>query len=238
MKLIFFITQVILSSTLLASEFKTIQKNFKSSNKIRSSYLMGIPKSGHTEQWGVLLYLNVSYAIEYPRIFEDLKKIAAKRKLIPVAVLSPGPGRIWWKNPSGNSVFLDELLSKEVFGKYKVDRNRVYFSGGSAGALFLGAYFLPIHGSKYSTGALLICGAGPNRMDQFIGHDNYITEFQLLISSTTSDPWLDMAKSASTYYSDLGMQVHSNFQTKGGHCIYQGGVAGEISRGLEIIDIK
>jgi hypothetical protein len=86
-----------------------------------------------------------------------------------VSVLSPTRNQsvLTWETDLDASVraknarLVHELVQNNIFRNLNINRDQVFFVGQSGGAVFLGGSFIPLFGTNYRGGALMLCGGSP-----------------------------------------------------------------------------
>ena len=126
-------------------------------------YAAGIDQS---KPVGVVVQLHGDGAYEFGRPTAGkllaMSAIAEQRNMILISVKSPDrSGSVtWWENPSVNVPFLQSLLETQVYGKYNIEKNRVWLSGYSGGAEFISLYYVKRQHQTFCGGGALISGGG------------------------------------------------------------------------------
>ncbi len=76
-----------------------------------------------------------------------------------------------------NARLIDELLQTKILKSLNINRDHIYFVGQSGGAVFLGGSFIPLFGSKYRGGALMLCGGSPPKVNFVAGPSEEFKRF-------------------------------------------------------------
>jgi hypothetical protein len=166
---------------------------------------------------GLVVWLHGDGAYDFSHTADPVRKMAALAKnynMAFLAVKTPASDVTWWTNPGPNQAFLADLLNKEVFTKYNIDRSRVLLAGYSGGAEFLASDF--ISGSAASTlcggGALLFgCGSPPSERSSTPFNANFVTNFKFHFYTGQADEYLSNAKRGSQYFMSKGFAVTTEF---------------------------
>lgn len=115
---------------------------------------------------GVVVQLHGDGAYEFGRPLAGkllaMSAIAEQQNMILISVKSPDrAGSItWWENPNVNVPFLKSILETHVYGKYNIDKNKVWLSGYSGGAEFISLYYVKRQHQTFCGGGALISGGG------------------------------------------------------------------------------
>lgn len=115
---------------------------------------------------GVVVQLHGDGAYEFGRPSAGkllaMSAIAEQQNMILISVKSPDrAGAVtWWENPSVNVPFLQSMLDTQVYGKYNIEKNRVWLSGYSGGAEFISLYYVKRQHQSFCGGGALISGGG------------------------------------------------------------------------------
>jgi|GEM_PF-1903046 len=210
--------------------------NFRDSTGTASSYKVNAPADANTKPYGLHIHLHGDGGTG----FEEFHNKDIQRDLISVAVLSPD-NRRWGRAGNGlgrkHSIYVDELIEKELTAKYNIDRNRIYFSGVSGGAYFLSSHFIPLYGAKYRSGAMLLCGG--ERPGVTFSQVDMLKSFRIHWEITRNDDIsLGSTQSAIAAYKAeldrLGVAPETIMTTSidgnGGHCEF--GQNNDYSRGI------
>jgi hypothetical protein len=214
----------------------TFEQTFSASNGKSSTWKTTIPDDmSETKPYGLSVYLHGDGGGDYTWVFDSLVKTSKKHNLIGMVVKAPNFERRWYNGGIANAKFLDELIEKELLAKYNIDKSRIYFIGTSGGSQFLGGQFIPNYGSKYNSGALLLCGGPKNWQNNIVSTPEFISKFKFYWYSGTSDFLYDQIQDGIEYYKGLGMQVDSEMIPGGSHCNFPGNVGSAIERKLQLI---
>ena len=184
-----------------------------------SKYKVNVPDSyNENTPHGLMIYLHGDNAGDYtnPWIFNQLLPVSKERKLITVSVLSPDGGRQWYSKPRVHAEFLHQLIENELFKKYNIDPNHIYFTGSSGGSQFLTGIFVAEFTSNYGGGAFPTCG-GDDIYNGF-GVQKNITDsmkqdFKLFFYTQTQDFLYSQVTQAKSTYSSLGLKVSGEYPT-------------------------
>ncbi len=214
----------------------TFEQSFSASNGKSSTWKTTIPDDlSPTKPYGLSIYLHGDGGGDYSWVFDSLVKTSKKQNLIGIVVKAPNIERRWYNGGLANAKFLDELIEKELLAKYNIDKTRIYFIGTSGGSQFLSGQFIPNYGSKYNSGALLLCGGPKNWQNTISSTPEFISKFKFYWYSGTNDFLYDQIQDGIEYYKGLGMQVDSEMIPGGSHCTFPGNVGGAIERKLQLI---
>lgn len=205
---------------------------FTASNGKSSTYKINVPGDIGSRLYGVSIHLHGDGGGDYDWLYEPNVRIAKKHDLIGIVVLAPNGEKRWYNEGEANAIFLNELIDKEILGKYNLDRNRVYFSGVSGGSQFLTGQFIPKFGAKYNSGALLLCGGPENWLGSISSSKEFISKFKMFWYSGTGDFLYDQILSGISYYKNLGIQVDSEMIQGAEHCDFPGGVSAALEAKL------
>ena len=201
--------------------------SFAASNGKRSVYKYTAAADVHSkaEGYGLLLYLHGDMGADYSWFYNTLASVALKNNLLPVAVKSPtvgsfaqGAGPSWWQDGDNNAVFLDELLKKDIIGRFNIDTNRVYYTGASGGPTFLSGPWLKRYAHQYRGGAILFCGGLSSTQFPYTTSPGFEEGVKLTYYVGDQDFLLSGAQQAIRYYQAKGFDVYSEFPQGVGHC--------------------
>jgi predicted esterase len=185
-------------------------------------FIISVPEDNqaNVKAHGLLVLLHGSGASNYNNFVRMMSGIQQEQGLILVSVLAPN-GRGW--NEGGEQRAADqlhELIQRDIFPKYNVDKKRVLFSGQSSGGGFLGSNFVAQHAKDYKGGAFLQCGAEAPRV-VFTPDDATKRNFRLHLEITNRDPiWPRQYAQALKAYGDAGLQISHDESKPGGHCAF------------------
>jgi hypothetical protein len=194
------------------------------------------PVADQTNGYGLLVLLHGSSASSYREFIQMMSRLAQNYRMIAISILAPN-GSGWNEgNLQNNATFINELIQKEIFTSYNIDRRRVIFSGQSSGGGFLGSHFVPMFGENYQGGAFLQCGAQPPA-GNFRPSLQMQQNFKLHMEITTSDGiWESYFQQAARSYQQAGIQVTTGTNRPGGHCQFDQSeiIAGQIQKFLPV----
>ena len=214
----------------------TFEQTFSASNGKSSTWKTTIPSDlSEAKPYGLSIYLHGDGGGDYSWVFDSLVRSSKQENLIGLVVKAPNFERRWYNGGIANAKFLDELIEKELLAKYNIDKTRIYFIGTSGGSQFLTGQFIPNYGSKYNSGALLLCGGPKNWQNNIASTPEFISKFKFYWYSGTGDFLYDQILEGIEYYKGLGMQVDSEMIPGGSHCTFPGNVGGAIARKLQLI---
>jgi hypothetical protein len=213
----------------------TFEDRFTASNGKSSTWKTTIPDDAASKTYGLNIYLHGDGGGDYTWVFDGNVRSSKKLGLIGVVVMAPNAERRWYNDGMANARFLDELIQNEILKKYNIDRTRIYFTGTSGGSQFLGGQFIPTYGSKYNSGALLLCGGPKNWLGSIQSTPEFVRKFKFYWYAGTGDFLYDQITAGMSYYKGLGMQVDSEMIPGGSHCEFPGNVPGAIERKLSLI---
>ena len=191
------------------------EASFTSSGSYATSsrYKVKVPEEyKEIDPYGLMIYLHGDNGGDYtnPWIFNQLLPISKERHLITVSVLSPDGGRLWYSNPRKHAEFLHQLLENELFKKYNIDTNKIYFTGSSGGSQFLTGIFVAEFTSNYGGGAFPTCGGAD--IYKYFGVKKNISEdmkqnFKLFFYTQDKDFLYPQVRQSRQTYESLGMKV-------------------------------
>ena len=167
---------------------------------------------------GLLVLLHGSTASNYSTFVDKMANLALKHDLIRVSVLAPN-GQGWNEGNQNNAAeLLHKLLQDDLFKKYDILTNNVFFSGQSSGGGFLSTHFLPLHMKDYRGGAFMQCGAA--KPSVALAPDAATKAgFKLHFEITTNDGiWTTSWPQSVSAYEAAGMTLTKDNTKPGGHC--------------------
>jgi hypothetical protein len=214
----------------------SLEQRFTASNGMASTYKAIIPTDiGPQKAYGLTIHLHGDGGGDYDWLYEDNARIGLEHGLLGIVVRAPNNKCCWYEGGEANAKFLDDLIQNEFFVKYNIDKRRVYFSGVSGGSQFLTGQFIPIYGSRYNSGAVMLCGGPDNWQDSITSTPEFVRDFKLYWYSTQGDFLLDQVQEGISYYKNLGMQVGSEIRPSGDHCDFPDGVDGALAAKLPLV---
>lgn len=97
---------------------------------------------------------------------EGIRAVARRHNMITLSVLTPDRDTgdyTWWWQGVGYAKYIHDLID-HIYGKYNIDKTRVWFVGYSGGAQFITQYYLPEYAGsgQVETGGALMFGGGDN----------------------------------------------------------------------------
>ncbi len=198
-----------------------IDSKYAASNGLESRYRMHVPTDYAQVQRGLLVYLHGDLHLELygNYFFNQMKTLASKHNLIPIAVYAPGSTQRWWNDGSRNADVLQELLSK-VKADYKTTNDRVFFYSMSGGSLFNSAYFIPRYGSNYKGAAAFMCG-GAKVETASVSPTQMSRNMKMLFYTHPTDFLYQSAMESFRYYQSIGVNAKFEVPSYGGHCVLQ-----------------
>lgn len=199
-----------------------VEGTFSNTQGMTSQFKINAPQDISLEKsYGLLLYIHGDGAADYEWFFSDFSKVAQDKNLIPLAVKAPSLDN-WLKDPDQNADYLDQLIQTEIFKKYNVKNDSIYFVGVSSGQSFLAGHFIRFMGDRvpaYQGGAILLCGGSANIEDatqSLSGAD--FKNFPLFFKTGTKDFMLEKTKKAVNFYNSQGVKVTTQYPEGIGHC--------------------
>lgn len=202
----------------IGGETGDVEREFRDSQGLNSKFHMDVPTDiSPNKPYGLLVYCHGDGGQDYQWFFEGNASIAKSHNLIGVTVYSPNRGEAWYGDDK-HTLFLHELLQQEIYKKYNIDMNRVYFAGASGGSEFLSGMFIPSYGKYYKGASVHMCGGFAPWDGEFSPPEDFKQGFKLYYYAQTGDFLYEGAKRASEFYSGKGMQVISHFPSGGSHC--------------------
>lgn len=213
-----------------------VEQRFTASNGKASTYKTIIPAdAGPDKAYGLTIHLHGDGGGDYQWLFEPNVAIGKKHDLIGIVVMAPNAAKRWYNDGEKNAVFLSELIEKELFAKYNVDPERVYFSGVSGGSQFLTGQFLPLFGGRYNSGAVLLCGGPASWLKSFDASESFVKRFKLAWYTHAGDFLADQVEAGIEFYKDKGFQVDAEILPGGKHCEFKEGIAGALAKKLPLV---
>lgn len=186
------------------------------------SFQYAVPEDNQasTKAHGLLVLLHGSGASNYRQFVRQMRDVGDKAGLILVSVLAPN-GSGWNEGREEQAAdLLHDLIQRDLYPKYNIDKKKVLFSGQSSGGGFLGSHFVALHAKDYKGGAFLQCGAAPPRV-AFTADEETKKNFRLHFEITSGDPiWPDSYARAVKAYRDAGMELSRDESKRGGHCAF------------------
>lgn len=166
----------------------------------------------------------------YLNSLKSLKKVADDYGLHAVAVKAP-VSHSWQgpidtnnqKHPYPNAQAFDEFLF-DYISRYSVDRNKVFFSGVSGGAMYISGHYIPKYGRNIKGGMILLCGGATSAeyIDQknaaFYNSKGFSKGFSVYQYISKDDHLFMYAEDAKKDYSALGHPYKTVWPASGGHC--------------------
>ena len=224
----------------VAGRIGEYRKSFTASNGKSSEFLIEVPPGIRQKKYGLLVYVHGDTAVDYTGQWQTVKRMARKYGLVALSVKSPSrsreQGTSWWMDADKNADYLNELLQKEVLGKYNIDKNRTVFTGQSGGPTFLTGPWIKRYASQFRGGALLLCGSRVRT--NFTPRNwtpDFLNNFKMVFVNGRQDFLYDLARAAARDYRASGFNVETDFSGNYGHCAFRNGVQYEMDRGLASI---
>lgn len=211
-----------------------VEVNFRASNAQNSSYKINAPSDVSSKVYGLHIHLHGDGGGGY----RDFPNRETRLNLIGVTVKAPNQDLTWGRNAGvAHAQYVNDLIQNELFKKYNIDLDRIYFSGVSGGAYFLTGNFIPTFGQNYHSGAFIMCGGEAPRVN--FADPTMLTQFRIYFQTTAGerqDITQSVQKSISAYQRALDSAVQSaglsGFDKKkvldseiignGGHCEFDG----------------
>jgi hypothetical protein len=214
----------------------SFEQSYTASNGLSSTYKAIIPSDiGPAKAYGLTIHLHGDGGGDYDWLYEDNARIGLKHGLLGIVVRAPNRKCCWYEGGEANAKYLDDLIQNELFVKYNIDKRRVYFSGVSGGSQFLTGQFIPLYGSRYNSGAVMLCGGPDNWQRSINSTPEFIAGFKLYWYATQGDFLLDQVQDGIRYYQGLGMQVGSEIRPTGDHCDFPDGIDGALDAKLPLV---
>jgi predicted peptidase len=203
---------------------------FTDATGLASSYKINAPADSAQKVYGLHIHLHGDGGGGY----RDFPNKELRYELIGVTIKAPNTNLQWGRAQGrAHALYVNELIQKELLKKYRVNLDRIYFSGVSGGAYFLMGSFLPEFGQLYNSAALVMCGgeaprvafADPKMLSRFRIHMEVTAgERQDILSSVQST--VSAYKNAMTAAGIPGEQQAKlqtlTIQGPGGHCEFDG----------------
>jgi predicted peptidase len=200
------------------------EARYTANNGASARYLVDAPMDiSMTNAKGLLVYLHGDNANEVSSLYRSLPAALSAHNLMSLFVYSPDGGKRWYSSGRNHADFLNDFLKSEIFKKYNINLNQIYFVGVSGGSEFLGGYFLGRHLNNFTTpigggGAILLCG-GKRYFDQnFTPSHETRTNFRLHFYTQERDFLFAGVKKAIDYYRSTGITVSEKLPSGGSHC--------------------
>jgi hypothetical protein len=199
------------------------------SDSLFLKYAYAIPSTGFdsTQPVGIAVYLHGNRTATQDQVIENgfsyLQKYASQYNLLPVVFASPyataGGVRAWGYEDDGE--VLDQLLQKNLDGRIKIDKSKVFFWGASQGTCFLNA-FLTLRGDTYGGGGYAMCGCLDYKDEDWQPKEAFRNTFRVFVQANTGDFLWEPSRDAEEYYRyNAGLsQVRSDLGKAGEHCAW------------------
>ena len=125
-------------------------------------------------------------------------------------------------NPYPNAQAFNKFLLHYI-QKYNVDRNKIYFSGVSGGAMFLGGHFIPMYGRNFKGGMILLCGGATSARYNdgkavFFNPPEFAKNFKIFHHISKKDYLFEYAEEGRRDYSRNGHLYNADWTESPGHC--------------------
>lgn len=181
---------------------------------------------------GALIYFHGNNSITQQEIidmfFWSVEKDAYQRDLIPVVVTSPqtrtdGKTRQWYDE---DKKLINELLQGHFKNAFKLDFNKIIFSGGSQGTCFLHDFIME-YGEQYGGGFYAGCGCFNSPNPVWTPSETFKNRFKVFVHATTEDFLFESSQNGYGYYKyTLGLNTRGDFNRTGAHCTVSSQVEG------------
>ena len=183
---------------------------------------------------GALIYFHGDGADEFDNPGYGLDEItaqAAANHLLMVALRTPDTATTtWWQNGDRNATWARELIEKQIFARYAIDRSRVLLVGYSGGSEFIAGNLVPDHSALMCGGGALMFGGGtPPWGAGSMFARNFVSHFKMHWYSGLDDTGcsacscdgfnaLTASTDGSNYYKKLGFSVSLEQPAGIDHC--------------------
>lgn len=187
----------------------------------------------------LLIYLHGDYANEYSSLIPTYEDIAKKHNMVVIAVYSPsyiGGMTAWYGDANKSTEYLHNLIQKEIYVKYNIEKEKVYFAGASGGSQFITGMFMPKVGENYrGGGAVLLCGGGgPVGYDAYMRSYNPSAElaakFKIFYYTGTADFMYveGQVQASEQFFRSKGFKTKSVYPPGIDHCAFSEGLGGAL----------
>ncbi len=152
--------------------------------------------------------------------FWGTEQDAYQRDLIPIVVTSPqtrpdGKTRQWYDE---DKKLIQELLQGHFKNAFKLDFNKIIFSGGSQGTCFLHDFIMQ-YGEQYGGGFYAGCGCFNSPNPIWTPSETFKNRFKVFVHATTEDFLFESSQNGYGYYKyTLGLNTRGDFNRTGAHC--------------------
>jgi hypothetical protein len=152
--------------------------------------------------------------------FWSTEQDAYQRNLIPIVVTSPqtrpdGVTRQWYDE---DKKLIQELLQSNFKNAFKLDFNRLIFSGASQGTCFLHDFIMQ-YGEQYGGGFYAGCGCFNSPNPVWTPSETFKNRFKVFVHATTEDFLFESSQKGYGYYKYiLELNTRGDFKRTGTHC--------------------
>lgn len=196
-----------------------IDAKFRAKNGMESRYRAFVPKDYAESNRGMLVYLHGDMHLELAGSYfmDQMKSLAERYNLIPIAVYSPSSSQRWWDGGSRNAEVLHQLLTK-LKTDYRMNSNRVFFYSMSGGSLFNSAYFIPMYGEFYKGASAFMCGGARSDFES-AKLNKIVKNFRMHFYTHPTDFLYASAVESYKMYRSMGADAQFENPLLGGHCV-------------------
>jgi predicted esterase len=229
---LFFTAIFLIASTAYSVSYKEKRGTYKTGIKYKGKNLSikwAALQPKTSSKKGVLFYFHGDGGSGLNAL-NSLKGVVSKHDFHVVAVNTPyssswqGPiNKRNPKHPYPNAQAFDMFLFKYL-DTYKVDRNKVYFSGVSGGSMFISGHYIPKYGRNIKGGMILLCGGATSaeyleaNKAAFYTSAGFSKGFKIYHHISRDDHLFEYAEEARRDYSSLGHPYKAEWPLSGGHC--------------------
>ena len=216
---------------LLPWELLAKQYSFKSSDGLVSEYTV---LTHHKKATDLLVFFHGSGgAAGYAQPMKNLKTIADDYGFHIMSIKAPTGNN--WPNPdfakdNGHITYAHEAIQQQVKA---LGIKKVVFLGWSAGSTFLVGDFIPVVGSYYQGGAIMLCGGGRPYFDQFYRLSLIRKNMRLYFRVGSKDFLYDQVREVIAHYQKAQIKL-SYMLTKEKHCGFS--LVAATREGLQALD--
>lgn len=239
------LTQAAATLCALGQDFQKVDfvgKTVYQGKPLQSSYWISSPQSSAD---GLLFYFHGDGGSQGVRTqLGRLISVAQKNNLVLAGAATP-IGNSWYgviepktpKDPFPTAQFFDELI-QSIFQRHRINRDRVYLTGISGGAVFITGRYLPVYGRDYKGGAVLLCGGSPSDtyeqgFEIYRNPKEFMAYFPLYFYAMKGDYLYQQILEGVASYRAAGFSVSSEFPSGGSHCGFS--QEEQLGRGLETL---
>lgn len=112
---------------------------------------------------GVIFQFHGDGGYEFTHPDYKLKKmaeVAKSKNMILVSMKAPNSQNVWWNDIERNGDYVRSLIQNEVYGKYNIDKNKVWIVGYSGGSEFTSYEMLEEQNDLFTGGGSIMFGGG------------------------------------------------------------------------------